>query len=416
MKTFLSFIFLIILSNLAFAQDEVTVSTSANYADEVYYSFENHTVKTSPINAWDIAFTTEKYDVSILANNGNGVELYTYTNGDLSDWDNVDTTGMSWQPMYNSVESWAYGAFITHADPENEFDYGWGLYNMTSHNIVGDSLFIIKLASGDYKKLAIVQKIATENEWTFKFANLDGSNETEVLFDADDYSAMNFIHYSIENEVFVEQEADADSWQLLFTRYYDYTIPYMVSGVLSKHNVVVQEVEEEGLDQATFIDYNHDLFSENISTIGSDWKMFNLTTYEYEVSKDVVFFVKEIVPEKPAGDVWKLYFTAFDGMSTGNYTFIQQKMANVSINNDNTAFSSVYPNPANSYIYLIYDIDGECDITIYNTTGQVVYQEKVNYHSQLNKHRIDVSNFSSGLYYLSVGNADASSATKFIKE
>ena len=35
-----------------------------------------------------------------------------------------------------------YGAFDT--NQTGGFDYGWGVYNLQTHHIIGDSLFLIK--------------------------------------------------------------------------------------------------------------------------------------------------------------------------------------------------------------------------------------------------------------------------------
>lgn len=390
---------------------EITVTTGAGYADEVYWGFEtfNHTVARS---AWDIAFTTAQMDVNILANNGNGVMLYTYPNGDIDDWDTVDTTGMAWSPMFNSIENWEMGAFLQNAVSGSDFDYGWGVYSMTTHNITGDSIFIIKVADSDYRKLAIIRKVATENQWDFKFANLDGTNEVTVNFDADDYSEKHFIHYSIIDEQLVEQEPAAADWQLLFTKYYDYTIPYYVSGVLAKSGVAVQEVRESGLNQETFTDYDEAEFSENISTIGSDWKSFNMGTMQYDIVDTVVYFVREL----PDGDIWKMYFTEFGGSSNGNYVFMQENLSATGINDINQSFSTVYPNPVASDLNIIYDIDGECTLSVYNMTGQLIYSENIRNNEHLNKHSLNVSGFQSGIYNLVIKGKTQTTSTKFIKQ
>ena len=106
-----------------------------------------------------------------------GVELYTYPDGTIDDWAALDTTGIDWTPMYNSLETFDMGAFNANTIPGDDFDYGWGRYNMSTHVISGDSLFVIKTISGAYKKMAIIQKNPMANTWQFKYANLDGSDE-----------------------------------------------------------------------------------------------------------------------------------------------------------------------------------------------------------------------------------------------
>lgn len=389
---------------------EMTVATGANYTDEVYWGFEtyNHTVSRS---AWDIAFTTAKMDISILANTGNSVMLYTYSKGAIADWATVDTTGMTWNPLYNSVENWETGAFVQNQNPANQFDYGWGVYNMSSHNIVGDSIFIIKVTENDFRKLAIVQKNASQNQWSFKYAKLDGSDEKSVNFDADDYIDKKFVHYSIVNDSIVVQEPKATDWQLLFTKYYDYTIPYYVTGVLAKQGVGVQEVRQSGLNQATFTAFDDKGFTENIGTIGSDWKAFSMSTFSYVAVDTVVYFVREL----PDGDVWKLYFTGFSGSSTGEYKFMQEKLNTTGVNDVTKGFSSVYPNPATSVVNVIHDIDGESLLSVYSMSGQLVYSENIFGNESLNKQVINVQHLPNGIYNLVIKGSHKISSSKFIK-
>ncbi|HNY03871.1 MAG TPA: hypothetical protein PKG48_14850, partial [Bacteroidales bacterium] len=68
-----------------------SLSLSANYVNEVYYSFTNGVVQTSPRSTWDIAFRTMKRSSSILINDGAGVVLYTYPYADTTGWAVIDT-------------------------------------------------------------------------------------------------------------------------------------------------------------------------------------------------------------------------------------------------------------------------------------------------------------------------------------
>lgn len=390
---------------------EININTGAGYAKEVYWGFEegSHEVLRS---SWDIAFTTAKMDVSILANNGNKVQLYTYSKGAINDWETVDTAGMVWKPMYNSIATWQDGAFMQNQVAGNNFDFGWGKYNMSNHHIVGDSLYIIKVGENDYRKLAIIEKDAPANTWYFKYAKLDGSGLKEVTINADDYSSKAFVNYSIVNDEVVNNQAEANKWQLLFTRYYDYTIPYYVSGVLANQGVVVQEVRKSGMNQSTFNTFDLTAFSENISTIGSDWKTFNMAAMAYDIVDTVVYFVRK----NPDGAVWKLYFTEFGGMANGKYTFIQEEVSSEGVEETTKAFLSVYPNPATSHISAVYDIDGPTRIAIYNMVGQEVYAETVDNNNQLNKHVIDVQNLPQGVYNMLISNGQKNQTTKFVKQ
>ncbi len=391
---------------------EMTVNTGENYAYEVYWGFENHDVAKVLRSSWEIAFATDKMDVNILANNGLGVRLYTYPNGTIEDWDAVDTTDMEWKPLFNSITTWSEGAFLKNKNTNDPMDFGWGTYRPTDHHVVGDSIYIIKVRPFEYRKLAIIEKDAPANTWHFKYARLDGTDLHEVTINANDYSSKKFVNYSIFTDQLVNNQPDASDWQLLFVRFFDETIPHNLTGVLTKEGVAVQEVSQAGLDQATYTNFDFSQFSENINTIGTDWKVFDHTTFSYQVRDDVVYFVREL----PNGAVWKLYFTDFGGASNGIYKFMQEKISDEGMQEDTKAFLNVYPNPATSNINVIYDIDGLTHISIVNMTGQQVFSKEVEHYNQLNKHTIDINDLPAGIYHLIIEGAGKRSTSKFVKQ
>ncbi len=362
MKKSLLFLTMTLFAFGLLAQEQIEVTTGAGYADEVYYSLENGTVATAARDIWDIAFVSHFMSVSVLANNGSEVELYTFSEGTIDDWATLDSADVDWTtPMYNSIETFDMGAFNYNTIPGDELDYGWGQYNTSTHLITGDSIFAIKTMSGDYKKIAIVQKNPIANTWEFKYANLDGTGEQIVPINAGDYTDDYFIHYSIDSTKFVDSDPAKADWDLLFTRYYDYTIPYFVTGVLfNDDHVMAQEVRESGLDQSTHEDYVDSLFTSNISTIGSDWKEFDMDLMEYVLADTVVYYLKTIGESDSV--YYKIYFTGFSGGSFGGlgvYTFMQERLTwYTSVENETKQLLQVYPNPASDRINVVFDLNG----------------------------------------------------------
>ncbi len=403
---------MILLSVAMLAQVEKEVITGAGYADDVYYSLENGSVATVARNTWDIAFITQVYSGSILANTSAGVELYTYSLGDTADWSSLDTTGMVWSPMYNSIETFDEGAFGVHA--LGHPDYGWGIYGGMGL-VTGDSLFVIKTIAGVYKKLSIIQKISNENRWDLKYANLDGSDEQFVTINAVDYTTKNFAYYSIDSMAIIDREPATADWDLLFTKYWDNTIPYNVTGVLSNEDhVLAQEVTEEGLDQATFVEYEDTAFTSVISIIGSDWKSFNMGTMSYEVDSTVVYFLKKY--GETDSTYYKLYFTGFTGMSEGKYTFMQEKLSLVSSRNPGIIqMLQAYPNPASEYLNVVFDHTGNTAIQIIDMTGRTVYST-LHHAGGFTNMTLDINQLNPGLYFLKVNAGDETGVLRFIKE
>lgn len=402
----------------AIAQTNVELITGASYVDDVYYSFNDGSVITTPRNNWDIAFAPDNMNVSILANNGYGVALYTYPNGAIADWAGLDTTGLStWPVMYNSIVDLYDGAFLRNMKAGDAFDQGWGVYNMSTHIIEGDSLFIIKTVAGDYKKLAIVEANpnSSVNSWNFKYANLDGSDEQVVTFGADQYKDMNYVHYSIDNNTIVSREPNSTNWQLLFTKYFDYTIPYYVTGAqINSKYVSVQQIDE--VDQADFEDFVEADFNSNLSEIGSDWKDFDMASFTYAVNEQRVYFTKVMNETATDSTYWKLYFTAFGGSTDGAYYFTQKHISDGTFVNEleGVALFQLYPNPVNSTLHLVTDLQTTMDVAIYDISGKLVYNQEIK--QGFNQEEINISDLKSGVYNLSIYTDKGMTSQKFIKQ
>ena len=300
--------------NSGVVTESKTISLGASYINDVYYSLSNGVVAEVARTNWDIAFSVDAMSSSILINDGAGVVLKVYPTDEGWLWtDAIDTTGYStWDALINSDESWEDGAFGQNATGHP--NYGWGEYDMTSHNVNGVAQYIIKLIDGQFKRIFIEIKDAANQEYKFQYSDLDGSNEvSETISIADE--ASNYIYYSMVNESAVDnREPDASTWDLLFTSYMDNTIYYNVSGV--KQNIGVVAIEQDAVEDLTIETYDETEFSENITTIGYDWKDFDMGTYQYTIDPDRIYFVKD-----QNDKVYKIVFTAFGGSSTGDIGF-----------------------------------------------------------------------------------------------
>ncbi len=303
--------------------------------------------------------------------------------------------------------------------PGDDFDYGWGRYNMTTHTITGDSVFIIKTLAGAFKKMAIVEKSATQNTWEFKYANLDGTEEQTVPLNAATYIDNYFIHYSIDSMKFVNREPAKDDWDLLFTKYYDYTIPYIVTGVLiNDDHVLAQEVRESGMDQSSHVGFVDTAFTDTISLIGSDWKYFDMEAMEYVLIDTVVYYLKTDGGE--ANDsYYKIYFTGFSGGSFGGlgvYNFMQERLTFVSAEeHEFENLLEVYPNPASDRIHVVFDLVGRTDIDVIDMTGRLVYTTHYD-ASGFTNFSLDLGSLNPGVFFIRVSSEGESDVLRFIKE
>jgi hypothetical protein len=296
---------------------EATVTMGPNYVNDVYYSLEGETIFEVSRNNWDIGFGTYVMSPSVFINSGAGVELYSLSR-DTSLWYSpVDTTDKSsWTKLNNSLVTWDVGAFS--GNMTGGFDFGWGIYDHASKNVNGAAVYVIRLQDGTLKKIFIRQKNGYQNTVYFLYANTDGSDEHSVALANNPYAGKEFVYYSLSDNMVVDREPLMESWDLLFTKYFDTQIQYVVTGVLTKPGVSVAEVT--GVSPAS-ADTTMAAFSSSISAIGYDWKEYDMNTNQYHLADDLSYFVKTV-----SGEVYHIYFTHFEGGSTGVIGFSRKEI------------------------------------------------------------------------------------------
>ncbi|MBN2613795.1 MAG: hypothetical protein JXB00_19715 [Bacteroidales bacterium] len=299
------------------AESDITLTMGAGYENDIYYSLEDDSKQSANRAGWDIAFGTYVMSPSIIINSGNGIKLFEVSN-DTSDYYNpVDTNGMaSWTALQNSLELWDVGAFS--ANMGGGFNFGWGIYNHTTKNVNGAALYLIKLADNSVKKIFIRQKNGYENTVHFLFANIDGSDEQVVALSNNAYAGKEYIYYSLKDNAVADREPAKENWDLLFTKYFDTQINYIVTGVLSKPGVKVAKLTGVTPSEA---DTANATFVSAVAPIGYDWKEFDMQSNTYTIADDVSYFVKTT-----QGSVYQLYFTSFEGAATGNLGFSKKKI------------------------------------------------------------------------------------------
>lgn len=376
------------------------VEIGAGYANQVWYSMANDEQGAEAKDNWDLAFDMVEITSTIRINSESGVMLWNYPKGNYSAWNSVDTAGLSgWSPRYNSDTSWTYGAMGRYADPNNGFDLDWGTYDMTSHQVLGDSIYIIKLTNGDFKKLFIEKRAS--GKYTFKFANIDGSDEKTGSIDKANYSTENFGYYSLVNNKDLDREPARNSWDLVFTQYTGFVpIAYTVTGVLHNRGVRVARAENIA-NVATYKSWQAHTMMSEINTIGYNWKSFS--GGGYSIKDSLVFFVKDIDDA-----IWKLVFTGFES-STGKYEFSKEKVEATSVSNingDRMATLAVYPNPSfGSNTTLVYDFDKNMSnavVEVYDMAGRNVLRSSLETSVGLHQYVIPAGLLQSGIYSVAV--------------
>lgn len=388
-----------------------TVSTGAGYANQQWYSLANDEQGLSPKNNWDIAFETSSQGSSIHINSSTGVELWVHPTAGATDFATLDTTGLStWSKLYNSNQIWETGAFNQAADTSNSFDLGWGAYNMITHTVDGNRVFIVKLPGSIYRKI-IIENLAG-GVYNFRFASIDNSVDVSETITKATYNTKNFVYFSLLNNQLIDREPASLNWDITFTQYIEF-IPsaYLVTGILHNKNIESVKVQPV-LDPANYNDWQSQTFSTDINTVGYNWKSFNMGTFQWEFSDSTVYFVKD-----RDDNIWKLIFTGFGGSSTGNYIFSKENVTTVSVkeNMNKNLILNVYPNPATTSIQVTYHTkEANTNINLVDVTGKIILTKNTINQGDLNQELIDVSNVSKGIYILAITSENYTSTQKLI--
>ena len=401
---------LLFISLNLFSQNQ-SISLLPSYTNQSFYSLENGEVANLNNTDWDLAFSTATMSSSIRINAGMGTELYSYPLGDTTDWNTFNSSNLSnWLPIYNSDTNWFVGAFDKNST--SMFDMGWGMYSMITHHVTGDSLYAIKTIGGDWKKLWI-QKLAND-EYSFKYANLDGTNEINTSVSKLNYSDKNFIYYSLDQNSVLDREPNSIDWDITFTKYITPVqgMPYGVTGVMSNDGVQVAQVDNLP-DPNSYTDYSQHSMSTEINTIGYDWKSFDMSTFSYSVEPYRCYFVKDLQDK-----VWRIIFTSFEGSSTGNIEFNTQEMTSSTsiseLQSDISTFE-IYPNPiTDNNLTIVFDNSfNETQLEIFTVTGKQVFDKNIN-GAGFQAKSFSLPNLDKGLYIVSISSRGNSIQKKLL--
>ncbi len=386
----------------ATAQVSQTVSIQPGYTNRTFYKMSSGTVSSVSNIDWDLGFQLRGRSGAITTNAKNNVHLWK-SNKAISNWSSIisaDTTGIlvSSNELHNSETTWNNGAFNTTNNPANLFDLGWGLYDQVTHLITGDSIYFISLANNTvYKKLEIIQLDGFTYDYIFRYANLDGSNEVTDTIVKSAFPNKFFAYYSLVNGVDVDREPVYNAWDLSFEGYKSANvIPgsyYSVTGVLSNDSVLVAKAYP--VDTAS-TSYNGLTYSNEINTIGFNWKYYDQTLMTYVIEDSTIYFVKD-----RSHQTWKVVFTGFGGSANGNFYFMKTPVSATGIiENSIIQTLATYPNPAHDHVRIMLDAKskGDASLSIYDLSGKRMQQNAIHLNGGLQAVDMSLNNYLPGLY------------------
>ena len=383
------------------AQTLDTLTMGAGYSVQTWYKFETDKETKSPINNWDLAFTARKLDAAIWVNPN--AALYKAV-APASAWltMTVDTLALT-QIQTNTDTSLFVGAMNRTQD--GVFDYGWGNYNVASHNVTGDSVYIIKsITDGKWHKL-FIERLALDTSFFVRIADLNGANQSTFEVKKGTYAGKNFGYYSFAANAQSDREPLAKDWDVLVSRHWGLTPDangvyqsYLLTGILQNNGVSIAKVTKRDTINDS---YTGQVFKPITNVIGADWKTFNLNTSTWKVADSTVYFVKTPI----TGKIYKLVFTGFGGSGTGNCIFTREvvgQATSVKLADDKIAALAVSPNPATDGNFtIIYDFGKtpqSANFQLFNLAGQAVYSQKLQNTEGVQTLQMPQLNLPNGVY------------------
>jgi hypothetical protein len=426
MKRILTTLTFILISFASFSQITDSVNMGIGNAVDVYYNLKTGKKDTVSNRNWHLAFavrnaqppTKTMQSATILINEGRGVSLYE-TNKTLEDWNSFDTTNWkTWKQSFNSDSTWDLGAFNVSRNVKEQFDYGWGTYNMNSKAVSGDKIFLLAIdgafpgaPSSNFRKICI-QKIVFDSQWVFTISKLDGTDSNTVVINKKDFSGKLFAYYNfLTNTVIDREPVLAKDWNLLFTRYKTLvsqgpvTTMYPVMGVLQNGNT--RAYRYAGANSNS-VQCDTMMFSSDIRSIDWDWKVITTQPGEWPIVDSFAYFTA-------VGNVrHKIKFIKYySGTDRQVVVFNKSELPN-SVGKElrSSLNFTIFPNPASENITI--DFNNQIrnnQITISDISGKVVFSETASGNQVIN-----LSNIRQGLYFIEVANSNGSKIVKFIKQ
>lgn len=430
------FVLLMMMANLnTFAAIIIdSVELGPTYQKEVYYNFNKGTISELDFKDWDIAFETGT-NGGILLNGAKGLKLWIVPNKNIEDFSTFsakDTVGMdgNWATYLNSDSNWSIGAFNANKNGfENDGDFGWGAYSVITHIISGTNIFVIKLSNTEYKKF-YVESLAA-GEYSFTYANLDGTEEGLGVANKKSATGKNFVYFSFEKGSAFDREPLSKDWHLLFGKYETFVLnnegkpsPYVVTGVRQNKFVRVAKIENVNPETEPAPSIESHLFSTTIGSIGHNWKTFNMSSMEYELQDNWVYFVSypsDDTTESAKPIINRLYFTKFEGMSTGKIFFGKEEFPASIIENNGKRIANfaIYPSVISNGDEITLSIDKydsftNANVEILALDGRVLSSINLDVNQELFLFNTGQLNLSSGMYFIKVTIKGKSSIEKFI--
>jgi hypothetical protein len=289
--------------------DLTNLDTKVLYQYQVYFDFASESViSTNDKKSSDLGFECADTGWHVILNTADF--MYATNTGSTDFSSPIDTTGMKWHfdKSDGNLDSLAIGNWVTFSGPDSVKTYSNDVYIIDrGYDALGNLLGLKKIVF-----------LSLENGvYTFKYANLDGSDEH--TFSIAKNPDVNYVFFSFDDGgKEVDLQPPKYDWDLIFTQYTTLLFtndgqayPYLVTGALSNRYGV--EVAEDTIMDFNSIDLEKAMnmdFSKDLDLIGYDWK----DIVGDPTSGSVTYVIREgvhYVLRNQEGLYFKLRFVAF---------------------------------------------------------------------------------------------------------
>lgn len=289
-----------------------TVNMGSPYKWQVYFSLRtNSIVGQNDKTAWDIGCEPTTGGYHIVLNSSKSMFAFNTRNTNFSAVTAADSNGFAagkiWDAPSGNLDSTAIGDWRT-TMPVYFIDRG---YDVSGSWLGVEKFQVLSVTDTDYK---------------VRFAALNGSGDTTIQVKKDSTYNLSFVSFNSQAQVSIEPPKA--TWDLEFTQYtyifYDYTppLPYLVTGcLLNRYNTLAMKDTADQFAQISYANISNYKLSNDISTIGYDWKTFGGTSYTINTNYNYII-------ETQDGRYFKMYFTGYYNSSgaEGNPQWNYQQM------------------------------------------------------------------------------------------
>jgi hypothetical protein len=398
------------------AADSTEMGNNASL--DYYYSFNSHKVKTIVNTSWHLAFSVQNSSFPNNPANGAAIRVNSACNGTVlkmlpsanpANWRSIDTTGLYAMPqLLDSDSTWNLSAFTKGYKMSDPYNFIWGTYNSTSHNINGSKVYVLYNQSAGWYKKIFINTLMFDTTWNFTISDLDNTDSFNVKVNKQFYPNRYFIYYNATLNQFNDREPVKSTWDLVWTKYSTYInagpqgmVLYHPVTVLSHPAVTVEHNIGPKCD-AVWLSTKTSKVDPRMDAIGWDWKVFNQNLSIYEIPDTFVYFVKG-----QDGKTYKLSFKSYTGGPFGKsvFNFYEAKLG-VNETKKNNAVS-IYPNPA-SGLLTVETTGAINNVSVIDMQGKTVYNT--------NEGVVDLSGLANGIYVITVNTSEGVYHQHIIKE